>query len=364
MIQFLTTVLLTLVSAHLWAASDIGSITALNGSSELYRQKTKIDTRPALGVESYDDVRTGNGRLEITFKDDSKVRMTEQSKLIIDEFVYDGNPKTSKMSMRFAQGTARFVTGQLGKIDKQNIKLDTPTATIAVRGTDFTTTVDEFGRSLVILLPEPDGTVGEITVSNQAGFVIMNKAFQATMVTSSERMPTDPKTILGLDINSIDNMLIVTPPKEISKPVERTDGKKDMSVTFFGEDALKKDYLSNADFNRDELKTTATIDFNAINNTFFEDFFYLNQDTNQSGGMTKGGVTIQGTSFGMDKTTQINTVVEDPFLVIFRQLSQTFELITEKTSTATINLTQNNKSYTIILNNGTGGTVININQGN
>ena len=80
--------------------------------------------------------------------------------------------------------------------------------------------------------------------------------------------------------------------------------------------------------------------------------------------MTKGGVTIQGTSFGMDKTTQINTVVEDPFLVIFRQLSQTFELITEKTSTATINLTQNNKSYTIILNNGTGGTVINIIQGN
>ena len=66
----------------------------------------------------------------------------------------------------------------------------------------------------------------------------------------------------------------------------------------------------------------------------------------------------------MDKTTQINTVVEDPFLVIFRQLSQTFELITEKTSTATINLTQNNKSYTIILNNGTGGTVINIIQGN
>jgi hypothetical protein len=159
-------------------------------------------------------------------------------------------------------------------------------------------------------------------------------------------------------------MLIVTPPKEVAKPVERTDGKRDMSTSFFGEDALKKDYLSNADFNRDELKTTSTIDFNAINNTFFEDFFYLNQDTNQTGGMTKGGVTIQGTSFGMDKTTQINTVVEDPFLVIFRQLSQTFELITEKTSTATINLTQNNKSYTIILNNGTGGTVININQGN
>jgi hypothetical protein len=137
-----------------------------------------------------------------------------------------------------------------------------------------------------------------------------------------------------------------------------------MSTTFFGEDALKKDYLSTDEYNKDELKTTSTIDFNAINNTFFEDFFYLNQDVNQSAGMSKGGVTIQGTTFGMDKNTQINTVIEDPFLIIFRQLSQTFELITEKSSTATINLTQNNKSYTIILNNGTGGTVINVNQGN
>ena len=240
---------LILVSAHLWAASSIGSITALNGSSELYRQKAKIDTRPTLGVESLDDVRTGNGRLEITFLDDSKVRMTEQSKLLIDEFVFDPNPSKSKMSMRFAQGTARFVTGQLGKVDKQNIKLNTPTATIAVRGTDFTTTVDEFGRSLVILLPEADGKVGEITVSNLAGSVIMNQAFQATMVASAEKMPTNPSVIQGLDLNLIDNMLIVTPPKEIAKPVERTDGKRDMSVTFFGEDALKKDYLSNADFN-------------------------------------------------------------------------------------------------------------------
>ena len=51
-----------------------------------------------------------------------------------------------------AQGTARFASGFGGKIKKANIDISTPTATIAVRGTDFTTSIDELGRSLVILL--------------------------------------------------------------------------------------------------------------------------------------------------------------------------------------------------------------------
>ena len=56
-----------------------------------------------------------------------------------------------------AQGTARFASGFGGKIKKSNIKVSTPTAQIAVVGTDFTTSIDEIGRSLVILLPDEFG---------------------------------------------------------------------------------------------------------------------------------------------------------------------------------------------------------------
>ena len=62
---------------------------------------------------------------------------------------------------------------------KENIVITTPTATIGVRGTSFTTSVDELGRSLVILLPETECTVdgdcspsGEITVTNEGGVVV------------------------------------------------------------------------------------------------------------------------------------------------------------------------------------------------
>ena len=47
------------------------------------------------------------------------------------------------MVLNFAMGTARFTTGKMGLVAKQNIAINTPTAQITIRGTDFTSTVDE-----------------------------------------------------------------------------------------------------------------------------------------------------------------------------------------------------------------------------
>ena len=99
---------------------------------------------------------------------------------------------------------------------KESIRIQTPTATIGIRGTDFTTTVDELGRSLVILLPDErtGQSSGEITVSNAGGVVVLNEAYQATMVSTMETVATPPVT-LNIDLNLIDNMFIVTPPPAI-----------------------------------------------------------------------------------------------------------------------------------------------------
>ena len=112
-----------------------------------------------------DDVRTEAGRVAITFEDDSTVKLTEHSKVVIDNYIYDPDPSKSKLALNMASGTARFITGALGRINKENISIRTPSATIAIRGTDFTTTVDELGRSLIILLPD-----GQQMCKNQAFF--------------------------------------------------------------------------------------------------------------------------------------------------------------------------------------------------
>lgn len=188
----------------------------------MVRKAKPIATAPRLPIQSMDTVRTGAGRVKIVFVDQSTVSVTEQSKLVIDSFVYDPNPKKSKMALKFASGTVRFATGK--GMPKSNINLRTPSATIAVRGTDFTSTVDDFGKSLIILLPEEDGSVGEITVSNAAGTVILNRAFQATMVDTFDSVPSKP-VILNLTLDMIDNMMIVSPPEEKAEEVEQRDSR-------------------------------------------------------------------------------------------------------------------------------------------
>ena len=74
--------------------ADIGEITELRGNGAVIRD----DTVPALeqDIQQMDDVRTANGRLGITFIDDSQVRLTEHSKLVIDEVIFDPDPSKSK----------------------------------------------------------------------------------------------------------------------------------------------------------------------------------------------------------------------------------------------------------------------------
>lgn len=219
-ILFFLTSLLLLVGSSSWAA--IGTVTEINGApASLKRDKQQLEANKGTGLEMNDTISTAKTRLGLTFEDNTKVSITEQSKLVIDDFVYDPNTNAGKLGMRVALGTVRYASGAIAHNNRENVRLRTPTATISVRGTDFTMTVDDIGRSLVILLPtcpdpkKPDECwTGEISVETDAGAVILNQAFQATVVASRMSVPTKPK-IIDLDGRKLDNLLIIDPPSQI-----------------------------------------------------------------------------------------------------------------------------------------------------
>ena len=131
----------------LFAASDawssIGDVRQQQGDSVIERKTgDKITSTTGLGIESLDTVRTAQGRTSIQFVDDTRVDVTENSKLVIDEFVYDPNTKTGSLSIKAGFGTVRYASGQIAKNSRQNVKISTPTAVVGVRGTDFSMTVD------------------------------------------------------------------------------------------------------------------------------------------------------------------------------------------------------------------------------
>lgn len=351
------------VSGAFIPATNIGNITELNGTGRVVREpldKT-YEASLELNINSYDNVQTSNGRMGITFLDDSQVRLTEHSELIIDEFIYDPDPSKSKMALQFASGTARFITGKLATIDKENITIRTPSATIGIRGTDFTVTVDELGRSLIILLPDDDGLPsGEILVSTAMGQVVLNKPYQATTVSMFETKPTNP-VILDLTLELIDNMLIVNAPREV-KQDEGQDGRSSINsldVDFLEFDDLETDYLA-----EDELEFTE-LDINYLDVNFLEDLLDVIEDVNeldQTSTILKTDIDLKGTSMGYDSATQINTFMTDNVITFYKALEDTIKLDLDKANAYTVVMIQNGKSTQIVVNGG-GDSNISITQG-
>ena len=223
---------LLMTSISCWA--DIGVVADHRGSGcQLERDKNKISGDKGSASKSMDTYVTTGCVSNITFKDDTRVRVTENSRLVIDDFVFD--PKKSdagKLAMRVGMGTVRYASGQIAKNNPQRVDIKTPTATVAVRGTDFNMTVNEAGESLIILVPsckdprdvktyeleEQRCRVGSIDVSTSAGTVTLNQAFQGTYVQSATQSPTPP-TIINTVESKIGNNLILVRPTEIQRAI-------------------------------------------------------------------------------------------------------------------------------------------------
>jgi hypothetical protein len=239
----LLAILLT-TSSPIWAT--IGTVADSKGSAcEIQRNKTKLPGSKGAAIESMDTYVTGACSASITFKDDTKVKVTENSRLLIDDFVFD--PKKSdagKLSIKAAMGTVRYTSGQIAKNNPQAVDVKTPTASIAVRGTDFTMTVDETGESLVVLVPsckderdqkkyeldEQRCRVGKISVTTLAGSVELDRAFEATYVTSPSVAPTPP-TVINTIEGKIGNNLILVKPNEIQRAIAAAGkNKRDLEL--------------------------------------------------------------------------------------------------------------------------------------
>ena len=317
-------------------ASSIGDVRESTGVTSILRNKESIQTQQ---VELYDQAQTAKGRMLIEFKDKAELQLKEHSLVLIDEIYYDPNPNLSKMSLKMAMGTARFASGRLGLVNKANIDIQTPTASIAVRGTDFTTTIDELGRSLVILLPDDKGDPsGTIIVSNDAGSVTLDQAYAATMVATTDSVPTSSTVIKGITPSLIDNMFIVQPPKEVRDRIEEevdNDNNKDQGLldidflefTELEEDELEEDALDeSSELDVDELDIELLVDVLDIMSA--EDLFD-----------TLGEFDIKGAMRGFNDESQYNVFLRDGDLVFYRNVGTGIEIQFETGANFTLDTT-------------------------
>ena len=374
-----TALVVAILSTNVYAVENIGGIfeqSGKPGSIERTSGQTlvaNIDTE----IQSYDNVETENGRLKIKFVDDTQISLTEHTLVEITEYVYDPNPDNSRMAMNFVQGTARFATGGLGLVPKENIVIETPTASIGIRGTDFTTTVDELGRSLVILLPDEncDDRVkleegcrpsGSITVTNDGGTVILEEAFQAVMVSTYEQSPTQPVTLVDLDLNQIDNMFIVSKPEEIVQAEEEQQEalKGDGGLLDFTD--LDVDFLEGQDLAAEaerELEFTE-LDINFLDIDFLRDLLEVIEETDALAEQQESsGDRLVDRSFGVQPDNQFNVIPDvDGSVFFLRQGTNFVSVKIQRGYSARLDVIDKDLGETFLCLNSCDGIFISITQ--
>ena len=81
-----------------------------------------------------DVVQTGaDGRIGINFNDGTSFNLSSNARMALTEFVYDPNGKSNSTLFNLSKGTFTFVAGKIAKTG--DMKIDTPVATMGVRGT-------------------------------------------------------------------------------------------------------------------------------------------------------------------------------------------------------------------------------------
>ena len=208
------------------ALANVGAIVQQQGTSvQIRRGADALPGGVNASVSMNDAIVTGLSSLQLRFQDNTTASVTENSRFVIDDFVYDPNRGAGRLNVRVSMGTVRYVSGQIARNNQQSVQVNTPTAVIGVRGTDFFMTVDESGQSLVVLVPscnqQGNCYTGRISVTNDGGTVEMDQPFHATFVPSAAVSPTQPVQ-LSISISDINNNLIIVRPPQIMLLMQET----------------------------------------------------------------------------------------------------------------------------------------------
>jgi hypothetical protein len=120
------------------AASEqpVGSIKTLEGTVRISRQGTEVTVTPGQSIFQHDIIRTEAGsRTGIILLDDTMLSLGPGSTLELKEYLFQ--PKTAQYSLvvRMLKGTFVYLSGIMAKLSPDAIRLETPDATIGIRGT-------------------------------------------------------------------------------------------------------------------------------------------------------------------------------------------------------------------------------------
>ena len=176
-------------------AAPIGRVATADGTVTATRvDGTQIMLATDSAVFQGDVLETGDGAaVGLVFTDDTTFSLGADARMVLDELVYDPDTGSGRAAFSVLQGVFVFVSGEIAASGPDQMVVRTPVATLGIRGTKVAGRAAAEGESNVItLLPEADGSVGGISVTNASGTITLSQAFQTTLVTTALLPPSPP----------------------------------------------------------------------------------------------------------------------------------------------------------------------------
>jgi len=211
----LPAILVLLVSfgaAHAAGDAAVGKVSDVDGTAEVVSQGASAAAAKGAAVNMTDELKTGgDGHLQVTFRDNTVLTLSENARVVIDRYVYEPDQGVGDVLLTTTEGAFRFATGKMKTLKEKNITVATPVAEIGVRGTEFWGGPVN-GEYNVLLL------AGEVNVRNQAGTVVLNKPGFATMIRSRLVAPVLPSL---WSAENIERALTRTVTRQGLKQLER-----------------------------------------------------------------------------------------------------------------------------------------------
>lgn len=179
------------------AGAAVGRVDTVVGRVTVVRTDgSQVSAEQGTPIFQGDTIETAlDGKLGIMFVDETRFSIGENGRMVIDTMIYDPGAQTGTSAFSIAQGVFSFISGQIAKTDPDAMIIDTPVATIGIRGTHGAGKAAPQGTANTFtLMPEAgSGAIsGEITITTRTGVVTLNLPYQTTQVATPFLPPPTP----------------------------------------------------------------------------------------------------------------------------------------------------------------------------
>ncbi|WP_420550023.1 FecR domain-containing protein [Curvivirga sp.] len=152
------------------SGDPIGNVEFLSGNAFAVRQDgSRVELKLGDPVYQGDQIETNSdGSIKLRFADETIFTLGEDARLALDELVYNPTQTNGNSAFSILKGSFVFVSGQIAHDNYDNMQVNTPVATIGIRGTTVTGSVLVDGEELFtfsVLEGSIDITAGGETIS-------------------------------------------------------------------------------------------------------------------------------------------------------------------------------------------------------